>query len=151
MLTPEQDAAVVEWGTALRSGQYPQGKGELKVLDVHNKPIGYCCLGVAGELCAMAGVGVFVDGVFKIGGRRGTQFLPAAAAERFGLTPLDQNACAVMNDFGLSFTRVADVLDEWRTGTRSLVELVQSQFVNHPEHYNVERWLRREPDLALNP
>ena len=44
-----------QWITALRSGNYPQGRGYLRRIDDDGKE-GYCCLGVLCELAVNAGV-----------------------------------------------------------------------------------------------
>ena len=46
---PMNEDIKAQWTTALRSGEYPQGKGTLRTED------GYCCLGVLCDLAVKAG------------------------------------------------------------------------------------------------
>jgi hypothetical protein len=47
---------MTKWVTALRSGKYPQGKGQLKAIPKGSDVAEYCCLGVLCELAVEEGV-----------------------------------------------------------------------------------------------
>lgn len=106
---------------ALRSGDYPQGRGRL--LDPQG---GFCCLGV---LCAL-GQGAWVrgiykpafglspqsdgkDGLSKSGPNGSSSSLPKAVRERAGLTIKEARDLEVMNDDGASFYEIANHIEEY--------------------------------------
>lgn len=63
-MKPEVKAA---WVAALRSGEYEQGKGQLRHIDA------FCCLGVLCDIAAKHGVGVWAGDAFD------TDVIPAFA------------------------------------------------------------------------
>jgi hypothetical protein len=101
------------WVEALRSGKYKQGKGTLRTLNNQ-----YCCLGV---LCDISGLsdweshinqdaysycnvlGVLPDLVMQWAdlGRR-DPYIDASGVSLSGV-----------NDFGLSFSEIADIIEEY--------------------------------------
>lgn len=108
------------WVEALRSGEYKQGFGQLRVEDE------FCCLGVACDLALKHGVKVEVD-TEKYGERMCTRYdmsrsvlpiavkewlgagdtnpyLPAELADEFNLRKL---SLAALNDDGASFDDIA--------------------------------------------
>ena len=103
-----------EWTAALRSGEYPQGRGMMQSAK------GYCCLGLA---CMLAGVPEDVlmgaetslfDGLpYDI--RAGVVNEDAKAAgvlyTQLGLSAGDCEEFAVRNDAGWTFDRIADLID----------------------------------------
>lgn len=108
--------ARAEWVKALRSGEYQQARGQLQRTR-QDGTVGYCCLGVAGDLCRKAGMDVewerdtlFVDGV----GYR--ESLPGSLAfEVFGLLGQGTDEQAELsgpNDVGATFAEIADVIEQ---------------------------------------
>lgn len=79
----------VEWITALRSGKYKQGKGQLKTTDGF-----YCCLGV---LCEIVGI-MDESGYAKISGEIASGFLPDTLAAHVGVNSAHQLRLATIND-----------------------------------------------------
>ena len=57
IFTPQQ----TEWLRRLRSGDFPQGKGQLTALDRTGHITGLCCLGVAAEMAVEQGIVVPVN------------------------------------------------------------------------------------------
>ena len=88
------DQAMKErWITALRSGKYPQGRGELVTAEGN-----YCCLGV---LCVVEGVEIPRDTM--------TSYLPKPLDTVF---PGRENLIlSDMNDKGQSFAEIADWIE----------------------------------------
>lgn len=92
------------WCDALRSGDYPQGYGQLKT------QTGYCCLGVLEKLAAERGLVKFVDS------------RPYLSPETMKWADLDNSNpplrseggdyCAYLNDCGWSFTKIADRIEQ---------------------------------------
>lgn len=107
-LTDEQEAAVRNWLTALRSGQYEQGQS---CLLEDNR---YCCLGVG---CDIAGVQKQVDGfVFTDPDNGKLEHLNEMPPgfwflDRFGVTLFSQEHLARMNDDGKTFAEIADAIE----------------------------------------
>lgn len=85
-----------KWVEALRSGEYEQTEGQLRVDDEKGKPVGYCCLGV---LCEVMGA--------KYIPTRGR----ADAEKDAGLHEDDGFKLACMNDDGRSFREIADYIE----------------------------------------
>ncbi|MFE7797018.1 hypothetical protein [Nocardia sp. NPDC057440] len=115
-----------KWVTALRSGEFKQGRAMLR-----SKNDQYCCLGVLSELAAKEGVVSRALDINEYGYRYGSNswstlpsavaswaglpwsddigMLPEKAAERYGHPCL-----AELNDSGhYSFPVIADVIEEW--------------------------------------
>lgn len=125
MLTQEQKDNVSKLITALRSGEYAQGKGALcerEVIQtpdgecvVTNKVKGYCCLGVAAKVLGIADKEMrqfrvqFPSFINLTTG----SYLPAEVAEKFGFEPQDQQELARMNDQPVPFFAIASYLERW--------------------------------------
>lgn len=97
-----------KWITALRNGEYKQGKDRLK--DIFG---GYCCLGVA---CAMQGIDDFKDNQW-IGGRSAWSLtIPEinSIPELLKGTPAQSDFVgdvSKMNDDGIPFHEIADWIE----------------------------------------
>lgn len=106
-LTPELFDA---WVTALRSGEYAQGSGQLK-----SDRGEFCCLGV---LCDVAGLDLEQENPHRPGTKLGqTGGLEVKRVAPWPLTRLGQKTrvgLALRNDEGLSFDDIADHLDAHR-------------------------------------
>jgi len=94
-LNPEDKA---KWVAALRSGQYTQGRGELK--DYYGC---FCCLGVACE------IGIAEEGIEGLDpGIRHANILTKPS-----FMPLnEQEKLAILNDTGKSFIEIADHIEK---------------------------------------
>lgn len=96
------------WTTALRSGEFMQGRDQLRYRDK------FCCLGVLSELAKREGLDVkAVNGEgygWLYAGKK--HFLPQIVAEWAGVTELnDKQKLMSMNDGGDSFEKIADWID----------------------------------------
>jgi hypothetical protein len=100
-----------QWCAALRSGDYPQGQGQL-----HAEGGGYCCLGVLGELAG--GVidaddpgGMRFD--WSTDSQQNGPYIPDSLALMVGITSDDQHDLANMNDRGKgrTFSEIADYIE----------------------------------------
>ena len=97
------------WVKALRSGQYKQGQHSLCT----NKR--YCCLGVLAELAVQYGVAKKLSNLYD--GREG--FLSSGIMDWVGLQTdsgrymkgYNTTSLALMNDQGMSFTDIADIIE----------------------------------------
>ena len=111
------------WVDALRSGKYRQGKDALQ-----SSPGHFCCLGVLCDLARLEGIGEWDDKIIM--GRVEPTFETASSSERNYL-PREVRAwadmawaspsvtrngfsrpLAVLNDQGISFDEIADIIDE---------------------------------------
>lgn len=93
-MTPELKQ---QWVKTLRSGQYAQGKGQLRI---PGKPDRYCCLGVLQEIA----------GVVK---KVGTSAMPSAKTQRqMGITAVQCQQYCVYNDGGKSFIDIANIIEK---------------------------------------
>ncbi len=120
-MTPEE--ARVRWVEALRSGDYEQGKHELhyKV----NRGQRFCCLGVACTLAAADGVELHIDETFNtVRYDFQSSSLPTSVIQWLGLSgaigsftgsftdgTLGGTSLAGLNDSGMSFYRIADLIE----------------------------------------
>ncbi|KGM36152.1 hypothetical protein [Inquilinus limosus] len=108
--TPEE--ARTKWVEALRSGEYQQGKHQLRDGD------GFCCLGVACDLFAkLEGIGEWDNGHFKIQHEREFGVLLTPVRTWLGLQSntgdINPTKCLTsLNDRGYSFAELADVIEE---------------------------------------
>jgi hypothetical protein len=120
-MNPERKAL---WLEALRSGEYTQGKSQLK-REVAPDAANHCCLGVACELYKReTGEGAWVRSgeelEFEISrDDYSWSSLPGAVAEWFGLDRdpyvyegLKRISLANLNDEGKSFEEIADVIEQ---------------------------------------
>lgn len=115
------------WVTALRSGDYVQGQGSLRVEDADGA-VSYCCLGVlcrvAQQELVEAGLTVKVNdrGRLTVDGATGT--LTDAVADLFGMPngtgalndmPTDEKGrrpeLTSLNDNGSTFDQLADLIE----------------------------------------
>ncbi len=110
-MNPEVKAA---WLKALRSGEYQQGKSQLKT------PEGaYCCLGV---LCDISKLGEWdADNKYNVteGEDYGISFLPYGVREWAGLNSTDpgygnydDSYLSHRNDCGATFAEIADIIEQ---------------------------------------
>lgn len=105
-----------QWISALRSGEYEQGRGFL------NRGGKYCCLGVLCDLAA--GDGIIPEPVEYHEGSSAMTYdgearvLPASVMLWAGMLTAYGNlkgqilTLSEMNDFGMSFARIADIIEE---------------------------------------
>lgn len=108
-----------EWLKALRSGDYKQAQGGLKI-ELENRIVGYCCLGVAGEIvgCKIP-IEKYGESIHAwIGGRktRGTATTPIIGYTKVpkllhGNEGVGQEL-AEMNDDGNDFKTIADYIEQ---------------------------------------
>ena len=108
-MNPEAKA---KWLEALRSGEYPQTRGTLHLLEgnSYDKP-GYCCLGVLGTVAIPD---------MKIEEERGKMYFNNSS-DLLRISDLvkveldyDVAAClASVNDARLAFVEIADIVDEF--------------------------------------
>lgn len=95
-----------EWVKALRSGEYSQCKNYLKAGDY------YCCLGV---LCELQGFNGLVNKVLT-GVEADSVGLAGNSGELPRLVKYKENyywTLAQLNDAGMSFEEIADVIEEY--------------------------------------
>lgn len=113
-----------QWIAALRSGEYVQGQGTLHSVDEYGNSQ-FCCLGVLCDLAVKAGLLVEkekMDSVFSYDGdrailppfvlhwsglRNAHGLLSMSSRDTYGYVSL-----AGMNDAGVSFEEIADVIEE---------------------------------------
>lgn len=91
-----------KWITALRSGKYKQGKGQLR--DNIDGEYHYCCLGI---LCEVAGLQISPGGMHIAGAPEGYEPLQKINKN---FNPVGE--LARMNDDGHSFEEIADYIEE---------------------------------------
>lgn len=104
MATYEQ---LIEVAKALNSGLYHQAKGYLRteIINPENKFFGYCCLGVAKEVCK-------IEEVFWSNERDNTYLMLQVEdkpSEAIFLPLSVQKFLAKLNDSGFEFTAIADI------------------------------------------
>jgi hypothetical protein len=87
-----------KWLQALRSGEYKQGHGRLRIL-----PNLYCCLGVLCEVMGVKADGVLYDGC--------TSYISPRTQNVAGLRAKDQSRLSSMNDRGDTFPEIADWIE----------------------------------------
>jgi hypothetical protein len=115
------EEVIGRWVDALRSGEYSQGKGALCEFNKSN--YSYCCLGVLCELAKQDGIVVkkeilycngYSEGYASYNGSSGT--LPQDVITWAGLpsgNPITWAGFLTnLNDYGMSFTEIADVIEE---------------------------------------
>jgi len=107
----EQKNMLKKWVQALRSGEYKQGKGALRVNDR------FCCLGVA---CDIFGATWWHDGdslddryEARIGRSRSNKTLmPDNLVKKLGLTDSVRGILIEMNDGGSRFKTIATFIED---------------------------------------
>lgn len=99
-----------KWVAALRSGQYQQGRGVLRI----NGPTGqYCCLGVLCDVMEKEGNGRWFTGdIFAFGGDAMSGYLPVQLLRLVQLDEHLETRLAVLNDKGQSFEDIAQYIEE---------------------------------------
>jgi hypothetical protein len=112
-----------QWTTALRSGDYKQGKTALHIkADAdREEPERFCCLGVLCDLAYKAGAVERNDlhGEYAYGARRGLNaaYLPreviawAGMPDGRGTRPTGGAALFILNDEGSTFAEIADIIE----------------------------------------
>ncbi|WP_367137955.1 hypothetical protein [Saccharothrix sp. HUAS TT1] len=137
-----QRANFVKWMSALRSGTYSQGRGQLRIpvldLDYNITGMTYCCLGVA---CDVVAPHRWNDAT-EFGPDRKT-FLPSAQFmnEYFGI-PLDQmpqsgNPLVVVNDTG-GAVPVSTLNDLWGYSFPMIADLLEATYLKPEEEAAAE-------------
>ena len=94
-----------KWVAALRSGEYQQGQGMLR-LDGE-----FCCLGV---LCDVSGIGKWTSTYCYMYGAGDIEetCLPMSLRDRLGVGPDQEVHLMNMNDGGENFAGIADYIEE---------------------------------------
>lgn len=101
------------WVEALRSGKYKQGKERLK------SEQGFCCLGVLCDLAVHDGVGQWNGQCFTTDDKSVEYMPPQKIKDWSGLrmgvplmTEIGLSQAHVLNDQGISFEKIADLIEE---------------------------------------
>ena len=109
-----------KWVSALRSGEYKQGKEVLRNISDQ-----YCCLGVACDLYSKEHeLEIFAGRQFYYYGKEHFAYLPLVVRDWLGLTTeygaYDEyigheddvgNSLTALNDKGVPFKRIADIIE----------------------------------------
>jgi hypothetical protein len=113
-----------DWLSALRSGEYQQGAGRLKIVGEDGEKPSYCCLGVLTDLAAKAGVVEWYDlnslgGVREDEGYIETGVLPVAVqywaglpGNNVGTYSSETKVLTELNDDGVDFEEIANIIEE---------------------------------------
>lgn len=105
-----------KWVRALRSGKYKQGR-----IGLHHKPTNsFCCLGVLCDVQGLAWDKNFENSAWtmyifpRVNGVIGqsSASIKEEYADHIGLTGEDQGTLVSMNDSGISFSEIADYIEE---------------------------------------
>jgi hypothetical protein len=111
---------VKDWITALRSGEYEQGRGQLRSqlsLPYEEAEYAYCCLGVAADVAIKTGKldAQWNDSLLDVPSEVTLSLvLPDGILPLFGLTGISQDTLVEMNDIeGASFTVIADYIETY--------------------------------------
>lgn len=110
MTKPQKDR-VIKWIAALRSGEYKQGKGALRLTEDT-----YCCLGVG---CDISKLDQWSEADGEYVYDESSALLPLGVAELYGLKSDDGahyfegNRCelSMMNDHGDTFPEISDRIE----------------------------------------
>jgi hypothetical protein len=105
-----------KWVAALRSGAYPQARGQL------NGSQGWCCLGVLTDLAVESGIGHWDQGHFRNGVEFHSAILPESVRAWAGLPMRDFGANVGIDgmfvslaehndDRGRTFVEIADAIE----------------------------------------
>lgn len=123
------------WVQELRSGKYRQGPGLLNKIDSWGST--FCCLGVLAVSCGAEYH--YDDGVLTTAGSR-TTLNDDWFYKITGLTPPIQSLLARMNDIGISFEDIANILDVSQgfdsilSDARTIIEQrIINYILDHPE------------------
>lgn len=101
------------WIAALRSGNYNQCRGRLRLM-VDDKPVGYCCLGVACEVARDAGIIKEYDGKNGVPDSWFDDYAPPLEPyPRNLLLRIDGivDSATNFNDQGVPFDQIADAIE----------------------------------------
>lgn len=111
-LTEEQKENRREWVEALRSGDYKQGQGNLFASKDDREE--YCCLGVACSILGYKKQDIvnrsFLDSPYIENYEDSSKFVEKPS-EKFGLRQFQIEALAHLNDNGVPFTDIAEVIE----------------------------------------
>ena len=112
-MTPQQEIDRRQaWTAALRSGEYQQGRGQLRIdpiLEDHETKSEYCCLGVA---CIVAGMAITKGGYsIDIGNGIEAEDSYGDIGSYFGLTLPQVTELWKANDDGKTFAQIADMIE----------------------------------------
>ena len=104
-------AIKAEWVKALRSGNYAQGKGNLRTFDDK-----YCCLGVLCDIGQRKAWTRRDDSYmyhYEHGGNTSYTALPGSGINTvIGISASSESALMIMNDNGDSFEEIADYIEK---------------------------------------
>ena len=95
------------WLEALRSGDYAQGKFMLKRPEDR-----YCCLGVLCDIYSKENKGEWSKSHFVYGGEVSRNYLPKNLSKYLGITKAQESRLSSLNDEGVSFRTIADIIEE---------------------------------------
>lgn len=112
-----------QWLTALRSGEYKQGSGFLRIVGQNGTENRFCCLGVLCDLAVKAGVTEVLTERYETrygkDGDTNTAVLPGHVREWAGLDTHAGSYGAEKsysltgdNDGGMTFSEIADVIEK---------------------------------------
>lgn len=110
-----------EWLAALRSGDYLQANGYLKVLQNRQRKVHYCCLGVVADICKApfvelpeknAQVDTNVRQLWGQGNAVNTGALSPGFMKSISLDDQAADELASMNDNGNSFKQIAKWIEK---------------------------------------
>lgn len=127
-MNPEVKA---QWITALRSGEYAQGRGRLERTPVtENQPSQFCCLGVLCDLAVKAGIatrtvahgmGTFQGGSDEF---RSNNYLPPSVQQWAGLNSQNPRVEIVEGEFSRPIS-LADANDDLNYDFNQIADLVE--------------------------
>ena len=134
-MTPEQKEHNKKLVEALRSGEYQQVQGRLRVTKEIMKQYpgtfdstGFCCLGVACDLAAKDGVGAWADGRFEVAGEDGDIHVPPEAIwkDYYGW---NYSNPALIEDLGTSREEAACLNDHYDWDFNQLADAFERTFL----------------------
>lgn len=98
-MTLKMDPSLRElWIDALRSGDFPQIAGRLKVYKEDGEALGYCCWGVLAELCSVPVTKIMGLGEFNFGSGTSINLPSREWVESHGVPHKIRDLLADMND-----------------------------------------------------
>ena len=99
-----------KWVEALRSGKYQQGRGKLKQETAGS--LCFCVVGVLAEIMVAEGLLTCEGTVYMARGwDRCAYGLPLDALSAIGLSGYEESQLIKMNDEGMSFHRLASIIE----------------------------------------
>lgn len=117
---PVNEENMRKWVAALRSGNYKQGRGDLRKRPINESGFVFCCLGV---LCDISGLGEWDGTCYLVNGDPYEGDLPVPVAEWLGLVPVgsdkygtdveleDSTAINLNDNYGYTFEQIADAIE----------------------------------------